>query len=330
MPSGDHASRFADCGCGWKVEFKSYWTRAVFVYVGWRLAVYNPTAVQFLAQLEEASEPRQSDMKATHYSRHRAANYIDQSRHPLLYGISQEADWISEDEFPAASEWADVHEEWLRFVDGKGQMPRFVSRLKKSAYQRDRTFAEIAVGYFLETKCSLPIIEWEPPGEGRTRGEFMVGATRERVFVEVKTGGWQKDVKEAEGKNSPRFTQPKYIQAEARSVGNWVVIRNAVSNGYKKFRDSTPSLLMIRDDYFVSLEKLLGPDIALYRSGDGCFTDRRYECLGGVGIFRVDLRDTGLHYHFSVYENPNALDSVKLPKAVFQGYPRCNGTGKLK
>ncbi|RPH79237.1 MAG: hypothetical protein EHM80_08350 [Nitrospiraceae bacterium] len=108
------------------------------------------------------------------------------------------------------------------------------------------------------------------------------------------------------------------------------MIRNAVSNGYKKFPNSIPSLLMIRDDYFIPLDKFLGPDIALYRSGDGCFTDRRYERLGGVGIFSVDLRDTGLHYHFSVYENPNAIDSVKLPQALFQGYSRCNGAGKLK
>jgi hypothetical protein len=101
-------------------------------------------------------------MKATHYGRHRAAKYINRSRHPLLYGISQKADWISEDEFPAAREWVDVHEEWLQLVDSKGQTARFASSLMKSSYQRDRTFAEIAVGYFLETKCSLPIIEWEP------------------------------------------------------------------------------------------------------------------------------------------------------------------------
>lgn len=269
-------------------------------------------------------------MKETNYSRHRAANYIDRSRHPFLCRISQEADWISEDEFPAAPEWADVHEEWLRFVDSKEQTARFASRLTKSAYQRDRTFSEIAVGYFLETKCSLPIIEWEPHGEAQTRAEFIVGSSEERVFIEVKTGGWQKDIKEAKGRNSPRFAQPKYIHAEVRSVGNWAVIRNAVSNGYKKFPNSIPSLLMIRDDYFIPLDKFLGPDIALYRSGDGCFTDRRYERLGGVGIFSVDLRDTGLHYHFSVYENPNAIDSVKLPQALFQGYSRCNGAGKLK
>lgn len=273
-------------------------------------------------------------MKATHYSHHRAANYIDRSRHPLLYGISQEADWISEDEFPAAPEWADVHEAWLRFIDSKGQTTRFVSRLTKSAYQRDRTFAEIAVGYFLETKCSLPIIEWEPHGEARTRGEFMVGSLNERIFVEVKTGGWEKDIKEAEGKSSPRLSQPKYIHAEARSVAPWAVIRNAVSNAYRKFLESTPTLLIIKDDYFTCLDKF-NADLALYcpargqhTSGylveNGHFADKRYERLGGVGILNVGLSVQGLRYRFSLYDNPNAVDPVKLPQAVFKGYPRYN------
>ena len=158
----------------------------------------------------------------------------------------------------------------------------------------------------------------------------MVGSPNERMFVEVKTGGWQKDIKEAEGRNSPRFRQPKYINGEARSVCNWAVIRNTISNGYKKFRDSIPSLLIIRDDYLIPLDKFFGPDIAFYRSDDGCFIDRQYERLGGVGIFSVDLGDKGLHYHFSMYDNPNAMNSVKLSQTVFQGYPRCIGTGKLK
>jgi hypothetical protein len=273
-------------------------------------------------------------MKATHPSRYRAANYFDRSRHPLLYGISQEADWISEDEFPAAPEWADVHEEWLRFVDGKGQTARFVSRLTKSAYQRDRTFAEIAVGYFLETKCSLPIIEWEPRGEARTKGEFMVGSPNERMFVEVKTGGWEKDIKDAEGKSSPRLSQPKYIHAEARPVAPWAVIRNAVSNAYRKFLESTPTLLIIKDDYFVCLDKF-NADLALYcpvrgqhTSGylaeNGHFADKRFERLGGVGILNVGLSAQVLRYCFSLYDNPNAVDTVKLPQSVFKGYPRYN------
>ena len=154
-----------------KVLVGRTWYAIAYGGVGWYIATMG-TVLDTIGRNQRRR--RQSDMKPTHYSRHRASNYIDRSHHPLLYGISQQADWVSEDEFPAATEWADVHEEWLWFVESKGQTPRFASRLTRSAYQRDRTFAEIAVGYFLETKCSLPIIEWEPHGEARTKGEFRL------------------------------------------------------------------------------------------------------------------------------------------------------------
>jgi hypothetical protein len=82
-------------------------------------------------------------------------------------------------------------------------------------------------------------------------------------------------------------------------------------------------LLIIRDDYRIPLEKFLGPDIALYRSRDGSFASRRYKRLGALAIFRCNLSlEEGLLYHFSVYDNPNAINAVKLPQGVFQDYPR--------
>jgi hypothetical protein len=182
---------------------------------------------------------------------------------------------------------------------------------------------EIGGAYFLETQCGLPIIEWEPEGENGTRGEYLVGSGGRPIFVEVVTGGWQKEIKDAEGSDSPRLKLPKYLNGEARSVSNWQVIRAAVANKHKKFCDSRPNLLIIRDDYRIPLEKLLGPDIALYRSDDGSFANRRYERLGALAIFRCDLSlEEGLRYHFSVYDNPNAINAAKLPEGVFRDYPR--------
>ncbi len=262
-------------------------------------------------------------------------DFIDCTRHSLLYGIARGAVWTLEDEFPAAPEWAELHEDWLRFVDRKGELDRFVPRLKKSAYQRDRALAEIGAAYFLETRCSLPIVEWEPAGEAGTKGEFLVRSPCGNIFVEVKTGGWEKDIKDAEGSNSWRLSQPKYIHSETRSVGPWSAIRNAVSNAYKKFPDTMPTLLVIKDDYFIALDKF-NADIALYcpasgsnRGGylaeNGYFVDRRYERLGGVGILNVGLGAEGLGYSFFVCENSNSISRVKLPQAVFQGYSRYNG-----
>jgi hypothetical protein len=254
-------------------------------------------------------------------------NYIDPVCHPLLDRIAQEADWPTEDEFPAAPEWADLYEERLRFVDSKGELNRFVPRLRKSPYQRDRTLAEIEVAYFLEKMRSLPIIEWEPPGTRGTRGEFLIGSPTAKIFVEVKTGGWEKDIKDAEGKDAVRLSQPKYLNAEARSVAPWASIRNAVANAYKKFPDSMATLLVIKDDYFIPLDDF-NADLALYcpaagsdQSGylaeNGCFVDYRYERLGGVGILNQTLSDGRVRYSFSVYDNPNALSAVKLPQDIF-------------
>jgi len=267
--------------------------------------------------------------------------FVDSVRHPLLNMIGQGAEWTVQDQFPAAPEWADEHERWLQFVDRKGELSRFLPRLKKSAYQRDRTLAEIGIGYFLEGTCSLPIVEWEPLGAGGKRGEFLVNSSDGQIFVEVKVGGWEKDIVEAEGRNSSRLSQPKYINGEARTVGPWQVIRDTVNNAYPKFPDSLPTLLVIKDDYFLDLDDFqanlalycpgAGPQAGGYLAEDGCFLDRRFERLGAVGIFQVELRPyEGLHRRFSIYDNLNALNPVQVPQSAFTGYPRYDSDNRPK
>jgi hypothetical protein len=41
-----------------------------------------------------------------HSNHDRETNYVERCQHPLLHRLSQEAEWTSEDEFPAAPEWA--------------------------------------------------------------------------------------------------------------------------------------------------------------------------------------------------------------------------------
>lgn len=268
-------------------------------------------------------------------------NRIDPARHPLLHRISKEAEWVTEDQFPSQPEWADEHEVWLQFVDGKGELSRFLPRLKKSVYQRDRALAEIGIGHFLEVKCFLPILEWEPNGNAGKKGEFLVGHASGQIFVEVKTGGWEKDIKDAEGRDSPRLLQPKYINGEARSVGPWEVIRNAVSNAYPKFPETMPTLLIIRDDYFTDLDGFQAsialycpggsPDAGGYLAENGYFLDNCHERLGAVGVFRVELPLLDqVHYHFSVYDNLNALQPVRVPRSAFTGYPRYDSNNRPK
>ena len=109
---------------------------------------------------------------------------IDPVRHPLLAGIVVGAQWVGTDEFPSCLEWADEHEAWLQYVKGQSALDHYLARLKAPKERRDEAFAETAVAYFFGVKCGMPILAWEPPGEGGKVGEFIVGdATGQRIFV---------------------------------------------------------------------------------------------------------------------------------------------------
>ncbi len=72
------------------------------------------------------------------------------AHHPLLARVRQGARWVGQDAYPAWPIVADEHERWLEFINGKGELRRFLPRLRDRAAQRDDALAEIAVGYFLE------------------------------------------------------------------------------------------------------------------------------------------------------------------------------------
>lgn len=55
------------------------------------------------------------------------------------------------------------------------------------------------------------------------------GAQKLSVFVEVKAPGWENEIAKAEGRNSPRLQQPKYVHAEARATAPWASARHAVT-----------------------------------------------------------------------------------------------------
>lgn len=263
---------------------------------------------------------------------------IDPGRHPLLYDIAQGAQWVGTDDFPSCLEWANEHEAWLCFVRDAGGLDHYGSRLKGPKERRDEAFAEIAVAYFFATKCGMTILEWEPVGAGGKVGEFLMGVDpRHLVFVDVKAPGWEDEIAKAEGQNSPRLQQPKYIQAEARMTAPWASARHAVRKAYPKMSDTIPTLLVINDDLMVSLldwrESMI--DIGLYTpksagqttgylAEDGPFACPQFERLGGVGIFNVRLT-TAIEYRFAIFENPHALPAVAIAREVAAGYPRHTG-----
>lgn len=263
---------------------------------------------------------------------------IDPFRHSLLHLVSQGAQWIGQDDYPAWAEWADEHERWLRFISASGAMDYYLPRLRGPAPRRDEALAEIGTAYFLETQCGLPIVTWQPPGAGGKTGEFLVGVRPAgQIFVEVKSPGWEAEVAELEGRGSPRLRRPKYVHAEARSTAPWASVRSVVAKAYLKMPDTMPTLLIINDDLMVALSDwLFNVEIALYcgranghttgyLAEDGCFVGRQYERLGAVGILNVQLKGAIPEYRFTLFRNPNALHNVVLPRTVFADYSSYDG-----
>jgi hypothetical protein len=269
---------------------------------------------------------------------------LDAKRHPLLHGLATASRWVGTDEYPSCVEWADEHESWLQYLNGQGALDRYLPRLKGLKEQRDEAFAEIAVAYFLGVKCGLSIVEWEPPGEGGRVGEFIVAdPAGARIFVEVKSPGWEAEIAADEGRASPRLLKPKYIpNPEARATAPWAAIRHAVRKAYPKLSASMPTLLVANDDLMVSLSDwghqagdiaLYTPKHAGYKQGqgylgeDGPFANRNFERLGGVGVFTVDLPAEGIRYRFELFENPFALPAVAVPRTFLPQYARHTGAG---
>jgi len=264
------------------------------------------------------------------------------ARHPLLHNMRQGARWANQDDYPACPEVANEHERWLEFINGKGQLGRFLPRLRNRAAQRDETLAEIGVAYFLERHSGLSIAQWEPAG-GRGTGEFQVALPAgAEMFVEVKSPGWEAEVAQFtrnRGRGKPlRLAQPKHIEGDGGATVPWWNVRGAVRKAYEKvLPDTIPTLLVIHDDLIRPLHGwLYWVGIALYcprgrgqhdpksdyLGEDGCFVGSAFERLGAVGILNVEY--AGARYHFTLFDNPHCVEAVAVPSTVFLGYQRAS------
>ena len=212
----------------------------------------------------------------------------------------------------------------MNFTTSQGQWDNYIGALQGPDKQRNAALRELRVALYWE-RSGFPVLEWSPLGAGGNKGEFVVeGPAKERVFVEVKGPVWESEVPNEELK-AGRSRQPKYIDGECRPIPpRYESIRFAVDKAYKKFRDDTPNVLVVADDLLISLEYETAFEVepALYShspASPGYFTDRRYERLGGVGVFWVgpgiwvSEDKQRLAYHMKLFLNPNAKITTALP-----------------
>ena len=243
--------------------------------------------------------------------------------------------WWTEDEFPSSQLWADEVERVLSFAEVKGIFGAQLGDLKGNAKQRNAALNEIRVAYFFD-RNSFPLLEWEPEGKGASKGEFWIGGPNaEEIFVEVKGPSWEGELWDF-GKKDPKELSPtemqvitdrikkeKHINAECRFFDNSEAIKFAIDKAYDKFMPGHSNLLIVADDLFVSLEH--DPDLhfakkALYRTSEGYFACRRFECLGGVGCFWVKNNGKAIWYEMNLFLNPGATQNSELPEPFWRAF----------
>jgi hypothetical protein len=243
---------------------------------------------------------------------------------PLSAMLVRDAGWKGKDAYPAWQEYADELEVLLGFLRRQGQLERFWPRLRSPRpHERDEALQEIRVAYHLSER-GFPICDWEPLGAGEHKGEFNIRARESSlVFVEVKAPGWESELSDAQ-RAAGRQKEEKYRRGiEGGAVGPWRGIRQAIRKAYPKFLDSQANLLVIADDYFVSLNEwgdlaagqaLLLDSTALGERGYFCSS--LYENLGGVAFFSAAISEQRVEYQFTLYRNPKTLKTTALPDSL--------------
>jgi hypothetical protein len=260
---------------------------------------------------------------------------------PLTQQLLGGAKWQGADGFPAWQIWADDVEEVLAFLSKENRLQAFVSDVQKvqTPRHRDALLAEARAAFHL-AKGGLRILEWEPPGEGATKGDVLVSLDESpAIFVEVKQPGWEGEflpqrVAEKDRLPSPekdrilnRIKQGKFVPGlvEGGCVQSPLVSMNVVRrNVLPKLTSTSPNLAVVVDDCMVSPVGIPGlTEYVLQEFAhpsydpddpDDVFT---YERLGGVLFLRPEAAANGMmDYGVDFVENPNTLPACALPRTV--------------
>lgn len=250
----------------------------------------------------------------------------------LLDDILKTAAWRGKDDFPYDSLAKAELQKWLEYAKSKGWYDEYFQRLTKmDINKRDEALDEILAAYFLEEKMHFVVKDREPKGENSKRGEFILVAEEIGIFCEVKSPGWESEIVEKEGVNSPRLRQGKYLPCEARWGDEFEPIRYTVDKAYAKLPKDKPNLLIIVDDFW---RPLFHPIIfkrtiyhALYYEArpepcqdpaSGCFATEDYENLSGILFLKSQIRNNDFIYSNRLCLNKYAL--CTLPSQLLTSF----------
>jgi hypothetical protein len=258
---------------------------------------------------------------------------------PLTQKLLTAAKWQGADKFPAWQVWADDVEQVLAFLQREHRLASFLSTVQKvrSPQHRDARFAE-ARGAFHLARSGFRILQWEPLGEGTTRGEVLVRlGNSPDIFVEIKQPGWRGEYlprRSAERQRlSPnekeqrliRMRQDKYMGIEGGAVGSHLVAMDVVRrNALPKLARRCPNLVIVVDDLKVTPVGL--PSLAAFVKREFSNPDHdpddpkdtfTYERLGGL-LFLQPEAENGetIWYRVDFVLNSDSLPACALPSPV--------------
>jgi hypothetical protein len=259
---------------------------------------------------------------------------------PLTQRLLSGPKWQGADQFPARQVWADDIESVLAFLDRENRLPAFLAMNQKTRtpQHRDASLAEARGSYFLNQN-GFRILQWEPQGEGTTKGEVLVSYPGSpEIFVEVKQPSWHGEflpLATAERKRlSPaetaqryqRMKQGKFLPGvlEGGAVGSHHFAMSVIRrNALPKFTDQRPNLAIVADDCKVTVVGI--PSLSEYvqqeflqPAHDPEDPDDRwtYERLGGVLFLQPESTGTTVEYKVDFVVNPSVLPSCALPPPV--------------
>jgi hypothetical protein len=274
---------------------------------------------------------------------------------PLTQRLLSGAHWRGLDEFPFCQVWADDVEHVLRFLESEGRLATFLDVVQgvRTPQHRNACLAEARAACHL-SRNGFRIVQWEPPGQGRTKGEIMVSLPGSPdIFVEVKHPGWQGEYRHRRiaemGKLTPqqeeqcvaRMKQGKYLPADGGRVAPHVAAMDVVRrNALPKLTDQCPNLVIVVDDLQVSPvglpsladlveREFFDPD---HDPGDPD-DDLAYERLGGVlflGNPEYENNYKTIHYGTDFVQNKGALPRCALPPPVSDLFSRMREESRLR
>ena len=217
--------------------------------------------------------------------------------------------------------WKNEIEKWLLYINNKGELNRFLSRLTKMDSRKiNEVLAEISSAYLLNNELNFVVTGWEVPTKNNKNVDFVIKGKSDEIFCEVKSPGWEGELSKKELMGG-RKDQPKYKHLGWRSFAHWKNIRYAIKKAYPKFLSNCKNLLIIQDDLFVSIldfptdtqiEIALFEEQAVYNNEKGVFVGNDYENVGGVLLININPTSRNKVYKYKFFANPNALKPYNL------------------